>query len=46
MVAGAASRNHIHSMVRTPNGNGNGNGYGYGYGFDLLIEHPASHPHD
>jgi len=27
-------------MVRTPNGNG------YGYGFDLLIEHPASHPHD
>jgi hypothetical protein len=34
---GGASRNHIHSVVRTPNGND--------YGFDLLKDHLATHPH-
>jgi hypothetical protein len=34
---GGGSRNHIHSVVRTPNGND--------YGFDLLKEHLAASPH-
>jgi len=34
---GGSSRNHIHSVVRTPNGND--------YGFDLLKDHLATHPH-
>ncbi len=34
---GTASRDHIHSVVRTPNGND--------YGFDLLKDHLATHPH-
>jgi len=33
----APSRNHIHSVVRTPNGND--------YGKDLLRQHYAQHPH-
>jgi hypothetical protein len=33
----AASRNHIHTVVRTPNGND--------YGHDLLRQHYAQHPH-
>jgi hypothetical protein len=32
-----ASRDHIHCVVRTPNGND--------YGFDLLADHLANHPH-
>ncbi|GAA3447330.1 hypothetical protein Pve01_69290 [Planomonospora venezuelensis] len=34
---GGGSRNHIHAVIRTPNGND--------YGFDLLKEHLATHPH-
>jgi Protein of unknown function (DUF3500) len=32
------SRNHIHTIVRTPNGND--------YGKDLLRQHYETHPHD
>ena len=32
-----ASRNHIHTVVRTPNGND--------YGKDLLRQHIKNHPH-
>ncbi len=35
--SGGASRNHIHTVVRTPNGND--------YGKDLLRQHYAQHPH-
>jgi len=34
---GGPSRNHIHTVVRTPNGND--------YGKDLLRQHYAQHPH-
>lgn len=34
---GTPTRNHIHTMVRTPNGND--------YGKDLLAQHLAAHPH-
>jgi hypothetical protein len=34
---GVPNREHIHSVVRTPNGND--------YGKDLLRQHYAQHPH-
>ena len=34
---GQANRNHIHTVVRTPNGND--------YGKDLLRQHYTEHPH-
>lgn len=36
-AARAPSREHIHTVVRTPNGND--------YGRDLLRQHYAQHPH-
>jgi hypothetical protein len=36
--AGVPNRDHIHAVVRTPNGND--------YGKDLLRQHYAQHPHD
>ena len=35
--AGIPTRDHIHTIVRTPNGND--------YGKDLLAQHLESHPH-
>jgi hypothetical protein len=37
LPAAVPSREHVHSVVRTPNGND--------YGKDLLRQHHAQHPH-